>query len=273
MRDKDSGGAREGLHVREISEAAAPVALGGGLGEELHHLPGLPLPEVERRGEAHEKVGADALGVEHVGVGGLGWEAALVLGLGPRLVLLLGLDDRQVGDGFARGAVAPGLVGARVGVLHATPVLVVVLSRHLALASDEDKGLEDILVQMVEVLEAILGKVGHAATGASAGRRGSTEAQRARGPRLGWYGEVRGVSFPLSRSGTIIWDFSQECCSLAKAVGGCPKVTKAPRLDHQAWLIAAGATNEPSVFKKIFGAVNRGYVLERLGLAEQPAEL
>ena len=221
MRDKDSGGAREGLHVREISEAAAPVALGGGLGEELHHLPGLPLPEVERRGEAHEKVGADALGVEHVGVGGLGWEAALVLGLGPRLVLLLGLDDRRVGDGFARGAVAPGLVGARVGVLHATPVLVVVLSRHLTLAGDKNEGLEGILVQMVEVLEAILGKVGHAATGAPAGRRGSTGAQRARRPRLSWRGDVGGVSLPLQMSGILFQSLSQERCSLAKAVGGC----------------------------------------------------
>ena len=129
MRREHGRGPDERLEPRNVREAPPLLvgqALRGGLDKELHHFPGLPLPEVQLVGQVEEKVDLDAELVQPVGRRGGGRGGGRVFLLGRALSWLLAGDDSVVGDGAVVGAVAPGL-----GV--AAPVLDVLFRRLLAL--------------------------------------------------------------------------------------------------------------------------------------------
>ena len=140
MRHERFGSARVGLHVRVISETAAPL-FSGGLGEEDDHLAGAPAPEVEHEGECDEVVDEKRA-----------CEAPVGKALAPRLILLLGhfgegqlhLHDGGVGHSSPRAHLVHGVVG---------PDLVVALGLD-GLGLELEEIVEDARVDVLGVDEA-----------------------------------------------------------------------------------------------------------------------
>ena len=139
---------------------------------------------MEVHGQRHEKVGADAPGVERLGVGFRGGAEVLVFCFDLGLAHLLSCNDRRVCDGSIRGAVAPGLGCARGVVLGAAPVLDVALGGDLAVASppvlagNAGERIEEAAREVAGPLEAAGAKEASAAPGpvAGRGRRGGPSA-------------------------------------------------------------------------------------------------